>query len=135
MKRLTRTKTRLARAAVAVEMAVVTPLMLTMLFGIIEFGWLFTVRSTMVNAAREGARLGALEGVTATEITSRTRDYLEPMHLDDNCTVTVTEPTEEEPIVNVRVTVPRASVSLLGNFFGWTTGTIEGEASMRREGM
>lgn len=126
---------RLRRAAVAVEMAVVTPLMLTMLFGIIEFGWLFTVRSTMVNAAREGARLGALEGVSVSEVTERTRNYLAPMHLDGSCTIYVTEPTEEDPIVNVRVTVPRSQVSLLGNFFGWTTGTIEGEASMRREGM
>lgn len=135
MKRLIRSKSRLLRAAVAVEMAVVTPLMLTMLFGIIEFGWLFTVRSTMVNAAREGARLGALQGVTPSEITDRTRTYLAPMDLDGMCSVYVTEPTEADPVVNVRVSVPRSQVSLLGNFFGWTSGTIEGEAAMRREGM
>jgi Flp pilus assembly protein TadG len=88
-------------------MAVVTPLLLTMLFGIIEFGWLFTVRSTLVNAAREGARLGALPDVPVSEIQDRTREGLVAMNLDDNCSVTVTEPTEENPIVTVRVTVPR----------------------------
>ena len=51
---------RWRRAAAAVEMAVVTPLLLAVLFGIIEFGWLFTVQHTLVNAAREGARTGVL---------------------------------------------------------------------------
>src|SRR5262245_1303901 len=85
----------LRRAAVAVEMAVVAPLLLTMLFGIIEFGWLFTVRSTLVNAAREGARLGALPDVSANEVEARVRESLTAMQLDDNCTVNVTEPTPE----------------------------------------
>lgn len=134
MKRL-RTHKMLRLGAVAVEMAIVTPLLLAMLFGIIEFGWLFTVRSTMVNAAREGARLGALEGVTAGEIEDRATELLVPMHLDDNCTVSVTMPSEADPTVTVNISAPRSSVSLVGNFFGFTSGSITGSASMRREGM
>jgi Flp pilus assembly protein TadG len=134
MKRF-RTRKMLRLGAVAVEMAIVTPLLLAMLFGIIEFGWLFTVRSTMVNAAREGARLGALEGVTESEIVNRTSELLAPMHIDDNCSVTVSMPTDENPTVTVNVAAPRSSVSLVGNFFGFTSGTITGSASMRREGM
>lgn len=134
MKRLKMRRT-LKRAAVAVEMAVVTPVLLTMLFGIIEFGWLFTVRSTMVNAAREGARLGSLQGVTAGEIVDRTNELLVPMHLEDNCTVSVEMPSEEAPNVTVTVSAPRSSISLLGNFFNMTSGTVSGSASMRREGL
>lgn len=134
MKRL-RTRKALRLGAVAVEMAIVTPVLLAMLFGIIEFGWLFTVRSTMVNAAREGARLGALDGVTQSEIESRATELLVPMHIDDNCTVTVSMPTEADPTVTVDISAPRSSVSLVGNFFGFTSGTITGSASMRREGM
>ena len=134
MKRF-RTRKMLRLGAVAVEMAIVTPLLLAMLFGIIEFGWLFTVRSTMVNAAREGARLGALEGTSESEIRNRTEELLAPMHIDDNCSVSVTMPTDENPTVTVNVAAPRSSVSLVGNFFGFTTGTITGSASMRREGM
>ena len=134
MKRF-RTRKMLRVGAVAVEMAIVTPLLLAMLFGIIEFGWLFTVRSTMVNAAREGARLGALEGTSESEIRNRTEELLAPMHIDDNCSVAVTMPTDENPTVTVNVSAPRSSVSLVGNFFGFTTGTITGSASMRREGM
>lgn len=134
MKRL-RMRHNLKRAAVAVEMAVVTPVLLTMLFGIIEFGWLFTVRSTMVNAAREGARLGSLQGVSASEIVDRTNELLAPMHIEDNCNVSVSMPTEASPTVTVNVSAPRSSVSLLGNFFGFNSGTVNGSASMRREGM
>lgn len=133
MKRMKLSRKR--RAAVAVEMAVISPLMFSILFGIIEFGWLFTVRHTMVNAAREGARLGALPSVSGDEIEERTLEFLEPLGIDDICTITVTEPTEEDPTVTVLISAPRSSVSLVGNFFGWTTGTIEGTASMRREGM
>lgn len=134
MKRL-KSRQRLKRAAVAVEMAVVTPVLLTMLFGIIEFGWLFTVRSTMVNAAREGARLGSLQGVTAAEIVDRTNELLVPMHLEDNCSVSVEMPTEAVPNVTVTVSAARSSISLLGNFFNMTSGTVSGSASMRREGL
>ncbi|MFN0136235.1 MAG: TadE/TadG family type IV pilus assembly protein [Phycisphaerae bacterium] len=133
MRRLKSSRNR--RAAVAVEMAVISPVMFSILFGIIEFGWLFTVRHTMVNAAREGARLGALPSVTGDEVEERTMQFLEPLGIDDISTVTVTEPTEEDPTVTVLITAPRSSVSLVGNFFGWTSGTIEGTASMRREGM
>lgn len=135
MKRLLSGKRKLLRrAAVAVEMAVVTPLLLTMLFGIIEFGWLFTVRSTMVNAAREGARLGALPGSTETEIEDRTRELLDSLNIDGHCSVTVTPATDADPTVTVTVSAPRSSISLLGNFFGMTSGTVEGSASMRAEG-
>jgi len=128
-------KNKRVRAAVAVEMAVVTPLLLTMLFGIIEFGWLFTVRHTMVNAAREGARVGILPGATSDDVRDRANELLRPMNLEGSCSISVSEPTEEDPIVTVRISAPRAQVSLLGNFFGFTSGTVDGEASMRVEGV
>ncbi len=123
------------RAAAAVEMAVVTPILLSMLFGIIEFGWLFTVRHTMVNAAREGARLGAIEGVTVEEIQARVLEQLAPLGIDDLATIDVTEATPDDPYVTVTVSIPQADVSLLNNFFHLTQGTLVGEASMRKEGL
>ena len=126
---------RTKRAAVAVELAVVSPVLLAMLFGIIEFGWLFTVQHTMVNAAREGARLGILQGSTVDDIEQQTREFLEPMGLDQEVTIDVTEATVGDPFVRVRLTVPREQVSLVGNFFGFEGGTVEGTAAMRKEGM
>lgn len=110
------------------------PLMFTMLFGIIEFGWLFSVRNTLINSAREGARLGAIAGTTVGEIESRVLEYLTPMGLADKVTIVITEPTEEDPLVSVDVSVPQSEVSLLGDFFGFASGTVRGTASMAREG-
>ncbi len=128
-------RTGLQRAAAAVELAVVSPLLFAMLFGIIEFGWLFAVQNTLVNAAREGARLGILQGVTADEIETRTLQFLQPMGLEERVTIEITEATTDDPFVTVRITVPREDVSLVGSFFGFVGGTVEGTATMRKEGM
>lgn len=122
------------RGAAVVELAIVSPVLLAMLFGIIEFGWMFTVRHTMVNAAREGARLGILQGVESAEVYTRVRDGLEPMGLDGKASILFTDATDEDPTVTVAVTVPRDEVSLFGDFFGFVGGTVEGSASMRKEG-
>ena len=56
-----RKRVRKARGAAVVEFAVVLPLLLTILFGIIEYGWVFMVRQTLQTAAREGARVAVLQ--------------------------------------------------------------------------
>jgi Flp pilus assembly protein TadG len=116
-------------------MAVITPFVFALLFGIIEFGWLFTVQHTMVNASREGARIGVLQGSDVADVEAQARSFLEPMGLDDDVTVEITEATVDNPFVTVRLTVPREDVSLVGNFFGFVGGTVEGTTTMRKEGM
>ena len=59
------------RAAAVVEMAVVTPLLVTLLFGIMEFGRRFMVYQTLVQAAREGCRTAVLQGSTEQDIRTR----------------------------------------------------------------
>jgi TadE-like protein len=48
------------RGAAAVEMAIVLPLLLMLLLGIIEFGRVFNVQISLSQAAREGARHAAV---------------------------------------------------------------------------
>lgn len=48
------------RGAVAVEMAVLLPLLLLILIGTMEFGRVFNVQNSLTQAAREGARHGAI---------------------------------------------------------------------------
>jgi len=58
------------RGAAAVEMALVLPLLISMLFGVIDFGRLFNAEIQLSQAAREGARIAAL-GATAGDPVAR----------------------------------------------------------------
>ncbi|MFQ6172846.1 TadE/TadG family type IV pilus assembly protein [Oryzobacter sp. R7] len=58
------------RGAVAVEMAIVLPLLLLIIGGMIDLGRLFFVQTMVTNAAREGARMKAL-GYTDLNATAR----------------------------------------------------------------
>ncbi len=121
-------------ATAAVEMAVVTPLLLTMLFGIIEFGYAFSVRQSIVTAAREGARLASMPGSTEAEVRQRVLQYLAPVGVTTS-TIQLTRSTLANPTETVRVLVPYADVSLLGGYFGSTDYNLEATCSMRKEGM
>ena len=48
------------RGAAAVEMALVLPILLVLVFGIIDFGFLFNAQVSLTQATREGVRLGAV---------------------------------------------------------------------------
>ena len=50
------------RGAVAAEFAILLPVLLIILFGIIEFGMIMYGRELVTNAAREGARAGIVQG-------------------------------------------------------------------------
>lgn len=54
------------RGIAAVEFALVLPVLLLLIFGIIEMGTAWYYRQMMVNASREGARLGALSATGGT---------------------------------------------------------------------
>ena len=67
------------RGAVAAEFALLLPVLLLILFGIIEFGMIMYGREVVTNASREGARAGIVQripAVTAGEITTVATNYL-----------------------------------------------------------
>ena len=120
------------RAAAAVELAVVTPVLLTMLFGIIEFGWMFTVRQALVTATREGARTAVLPGSTVSDVESRITEYLQPFGLNGYTTEVSTSGTGEPDGV-VTVSIPYSSVTLVSGYFGGLDGALVATCSMRKE--
>jgi Flp pilus assembly protein TadG len=58
------------RGATAVEFALVLPLLLLIVFGIIDFGRALNAQVTLTEAAREGVRLAAL-GYSNTDVEAR----------------------------------------------------------------
>ena len=55
------------RGAVAVEFALLLPVLVLLVFGIIDFGRVLNAQITVTQAAREGARLAALENPNACD--------------------------------------------------------------------
>ena len=119
------------RGGAIVEFAVVLPLLLTILFGIIEYGYVFMIRQSLQHAAREGCRLASLQTSVAPYQNVKDRvDYvMAPTGVAVN-TLLVHPDCEEI----VEVSVPYDSVSLFGGFFGFGNFELKGRCTMRKEG-
>jgi Flp pilus assembly protein TadG len=73
-----------------VELAVVLPLLLILIAGIVDFGFLLQSFEVVTNAAREGARVGVLPGYGTTDIQGRVASYITAAGLPGTPTTTVT---------------------------------------------
>jgi len=58
--------------AAAVEFALVLPILVVLLFGIIEFGMVFDAQLQVTHAAREGARMASVGGNVASAVAAQT---------------------------------------------------------------
>ena len=118
-------------------MAVVTPFLLLLLLGIIQFGYLFMYQETLTNATREAARVGVLQGATTADIQNRFLEAVQPLGLTlGDATLVIEDATAANPVVTIRVQVPFEKVNLFGNWLGLNTNrTIGSVCSMRKEGV
>ena len=136
------------RGAALVEMALVFPIFLTVLLGIVEFGRAMMVGQLITNASREGARLGVINGNSNADVQSHVLDFLtETLGVgeeDLSVTITVTPApgndtignevsnAQQRDLVTVRVTVPFSKVSYItGSYLEGKS--LTGESSMRHE--
>jgi Flp pilus assembly protein TadG len=83
--------------AVAVEFALIMPILFMIVFGIIEFGYMLNRDMIVGNASRDGARVASLNG-TYAEICSSVKNELSasgiPVPAQCNTAVSSTNPTE-----------------------------------------
>lgn len=122
------------RGAATVEMAVVAPLLLTLVFGIIEFSWMMSVQQSVTNAAREGCRTAALKGTTESDIVDRVDAYMSPAGLS-NHDVDINRSTVNDPTETVTVRLNYGDISLLGGYFpGVDSKILTATCAMRKEG-
>jgi len=123
------------RGGAAVEFALVVPVLITFVFGIIQFGFLFSIYNTMVHAAREGARAMAVEQLTASEGRTRTEQALSA-YQDLTFTVTTQTPDPSDPSdtdVRVAIGIPLDDAMLI-DMLGLADGeTVRARIAMRRE--
>lgn len=120
------------RGAVAVEFAVVAPVLLTIIVGLIELTRVYDVQNTLEMACREGARFAALdrsgmlnEGDTANEkLVADVKNFLKSAGIQgDDVTVQVVkasdpsqtfdldDPANDLALFQVKIDVPYSAIS------------------------
>jgi Flp pilus assembly protein TadG len=126
------------RATAAVEFAVVAPIFLLLVFGMIEYGRMVMVYQVLTNASREGARVAVLDGATTASVTAQVNTYLSNGTIT-GATVTVTPnpPSTAEfgDPVTVTVSIPFSQVSWLPSPMYLGGKTLTSSTVMRRETM
>ncbi len=124
------------RGAAAVEFAVVLPVFITLVFGMIEYGRMVMVQQVITNAAREGCRRAIMDGATSQEVQDVVNNYLESAGITSaTITITPSEPSEAgagEP-VTVSVSVPYDQVSWLPAPMYLSGTEMSATCVMRRE--
>ncbi|HJR59030.1 MAG TPA: TadE/TadG family type IV pilus assembly protein [Vicinamibacterales bacterium] len=134
------------KGAQLVEFALVLPLLLLVILGIAEFGFMFQRYEVLTNAAREGARIAVLPGYANQDVEARVAAYLDAGRVPTtagNPVVTVTT----EPLVvpgGTTITMRRVTVTytytymFLNAIAGWfgaayTTQQLSAVSEMRVE--
>jgi len=126
------------RGLAAVEMALLLPLLLLLLFGMLEYGSMFWRAQQIGAAARHGARLGALPDGTAASVTAAVDTMLAAAGLGGTgytVTLTPADPTVLAPgePFEVEVSVPYADIDLTGFPIPAPTAIVR-STTMAREG-
>lgn len=81
-----RSRLRQERGAELIEMALVLPLLMLILLGMIDFGFMFREMNVVTNAAREGARAGILPTYgNDANVVQRVQQYMDASGVDVTC--------------------------------------------------
>ena len=114
------------RGVAAVEFALVVPLFLLLVFGMIEIGRGIMVSQILTNAAREGAREAILEGSTTGRVETVVGDYLTGTGISGG-TVTVSPPPMDaypRSPLTVSVSVPISNVLWMPSSTFFPNGSV-----------
>jgi Flp pilus assembly protein TadG len=118
---------RKQQGASLVEFAVLAPVFVVLLFGLVEFGMSIYSKEVIGNASREGARFGVVYTTprkTTTEIRTKVQDYLTKSGFTGTATISVTGAGGASgSSLTVAVTYPY-SFQVLPSFVSGLTGTI-----------
>ena len=124
------------RGAAATEFAIVAPLFILLVFGIIELGRGLMVQQVLVNASRVGARQAITVGASSAEVQAAVVDYAESVAVSGVSVSVSPDPTTVPAgtMVEVDVSVPYSAVSWLPAPWFLGGATLRAESTMRKEG-
>jgi Flp pilus assembly protein TadG len=114
-----------------VEFALVLPVFVVILFGIMEFGRLWEISNILTSAAREGARVAAVSEPDVEKARTAVQTVLSAGHIT-NATITITGPNSDKDVL---VTINLAYTPLTGSIIpGLGSFSLSRSTTMRWEG-
>ena len=120
----------------AVEFAIVAPVLITLVLGMIEVGRALMVQQVLVNASREGARTAVMEGANVSAVKTYVQEYLADMSISvtqDKIAVAPDPSTSANGTpISVTLTVPYSDVNWLP-VPQYVSGNLSASTSMRLE--
>ncbi len=124
------------RGSAVVETAIVAPVMILGMLGMMEVGYAFMVRQTVTLASREGARAASLPGGDMADVNAAVDAAMAAANLTGYTTTSNVDslgPTDVE--VNVDVSIPLSRATFTGSMLGGESFDISSQTTMRREGI
>lgn len=125
--------------ASTVEMAFAAPLLILMVFGIMEIAHAFMVQHLMQDAARQGCRTGLLPFATNSSVISTANQLLlaegittATINVMLNGTVGDVSNANSGDAVTVQITVNSSDISIVPGL-GYLTGQTQASVTLRRE--
>lgn len=104
---------RRRRGGAILEAALVLPILFTISFGMVEFGYFFFVKHTLQAAAREGARMGIVPSGTNAQVTSTVATAMEAAGLDDIAYQVDIQHGASDASLNVATAAPQTPVKVV----------------------
>ena len=123
------------------ELAIVAPVLVLLIFGVIEYSWMFLKAGDLSSAAREGARYAVTPYVTSTsQLTAMDSPLVRvlgnakiPMSAVTVTCIGLTYDTPTGQPITVSVSVPYSTVKLVGLVPGPTN--LAASVTMLKEGL
>jgi Flp pilus assembly protein TadG len=124
------------RGASMVEMALILPLLVLLIFALMEYGWMFLRVSQVHGAARHGARAAARPDATQAEVESAVAAIMTQAGMGSKpYTVQITDlDAEVTQPVTVRVSLNYDDIALTGFALLPVPDEINGQTTMAKEG-
>ena len=122
-----------------VEAALLFPLVLTLTFGLIEYGWMFLKQQQITNTARQAARVAATVDATTSQVTSQITSMMSGYGLGSSSYSTTITPANVASAtrgqqVSVAISITYSNIEITGFTLLPLPSTISANVSMEKEG-
>jgi Flp pilus assembly protein TadG len=118
-----------------VEFALVLPILVLLVMGVLEFGRTMTVHQILTNGAREGARRAILPGATNGQVTAGIDTYMNNAGIASGFSrsVTALAGAQSGDPITVTISIPFSQIFSAPDWVGLNGVTLSSTVVMRKE--